>query len=91
MSENEIVTEELDGRTDRRHRIGVDSKGRAHYADAALGAVWVVVDEEIAHVESASVSEWVEFVADGVGWESCTYDDRPLGEWLADALAGGAA
>lgn len=86
MSANEITTEELTERTDQRHKIGVDSKGRDHYADTALGAVWVV-DDEIAHVEAgASVSEWVDYVADGVGWETCTYDDRPFAEWLADAL-----
>lgn len=92
MSDNEPVTEidtdALEKRTDRHHYLGTDAKGRRHYVDAQLGAVWVAVDGEIPHIERThDVSGWVEFTADHVGWRNCTYSDEPLDEWLAAELA----
>ena len=82
MSTNTISAEELSARTDDRHALGIDAKARRHYADPILGAVWVTVNDQIAHVE-----RWVSYTAEHVGWEDCRYSTKSTAEWLADNLA----
>ena len=91
MTKSTPLRQELDARTDRRHYLGTDSKGRNHYCDAQRHVVWVVVDDTLAHAESTSVSTWVEYIIahDAVSWEACTYDDRSFVVWLTDTLKKG--
>ena len=87
MSSNSISAEELSARTDDRHSLGIDAKARQHYVDPLLGAVWVTVDDQIAHVEETKdVERWVTYTAEHVGWEDCRYSTKSTAKWLADAL-----
>ena len=89
MSTNTISAEELSARTDDRHALGTDAKARRHYADPILGAVWVTVDDQIAHVEETQdVERWVAYTTERVGWTDCRYSTKSTAEWLADNLAG---
>lgn len=82
-----IPADGLHKRTDDRHRIGTDAKGRAHYADPILGAVWVTVNGELAHVEpTRGVERWVNYTTKRVGWDDCRYSTESTAEWLAGAL-----
>ena len=88
MSTNTISTQELSARTDSRHCLGTDAKARRHYADPILGAVWVTVEDQIAHVEETQdVERWVTYTAENVGWKDCRYSTKSTAEWLADNLA----
>ena len=88
MSSNTISAEELSARTDDRHSLGIDAKARHHYADPILGAVWVTVDDQIAHVEQTEdIERWVNYTAEHVGWEDCRYSIQSTAEWLVDILA----
>lgn len=92
MSSNTISAEELSARTDDRHSLGTDAKARHHYADPILGAVWVTVDDQIAHVEETQdVEQWVTYTAEHVGWTDCQYSTKSTAEWLADTLANATA
>ena len=88
MSSNTISAEELSARTDDRHSLGIDAKARQHYADPILGAVWVTVDDQIAHVEQTqNVERWVTYTAEHVGWEDCRYSTKSTAKWLANIFA----
>ena len=88
MSTNTISTQELSARTDSRHCLGTDAKARRHYADPILGAVWVIVDDQIAHIEQTQdVERWVTYTAEHVGWTDCRYSTKSTAEWLTAALA----
>ena len=92
MSTNTISAQELSARTDTWHRLGTDTKARRHYADPLLGAVWVTVDDRIAHVEqTGDVEQWVHYTAEHVGWKDCQYSTKSTAEWLADILTDTAA
>lgn len=87
MSSNTIRAEELSARTDDRHVLGIDTKARHHYADPILGAVWVTVDDQIAHIERTdNVEQWVAYTAEHVGWDECRYSTKSTAEWLAEIL-----
>ena len=87
MSTNTITTQELDDRTDSYHHLGTDSKDRHHYADPLLGAVWVTLNDEIAHVEpTKEIEQWVTYTSEHVGWAQCNYSTQSLAEWLATTL-----
>lgn len=88
MTDNEPSREELNARTDDRHRLGTDAKGRDHYVDAHLGVVWVTADDSIEHIEQTSdVSGWVAYTRERVGWQDCRYSDESIVEWLDQELA----
>ena len=88
MSTNTISAQELSARTDTRHRLGTDAKARRHYADPILGAVWVTVDNQIAHIEQTQdVERWVTYTAEHVGWKYCRYSTKSTAEWIADTIA----
>ena len=92
MSSNTISAEELSARTDSWHRLGIDAKARRHYADPLLGAVWVTVDDQIAHVEETQdVERWVAYTAEHVGWTDCRYSTKSTAEWLTDNIVDTAA
>jgi hypothetical protein len=88
MPTNETLREKCSRRTDDRHRLGTDAKGRTHYADAVLGAIWVTTNDEIAHIEQTdAIAQWVAYTREHVGWQNCQYSTQPTGEWLVDTLA----
>ena len=82
--------DQLFARTNTYHHLGIDSKNRHHYADPLLGAVWVTIDDEIAHIESTkAIEQWVTYTSEYVGWSTCNYSTQSLAEWLATALQEG--
>lgn len=88
MLRDECDRQELDVLTDDRHCLGRDAEGRAHYCDVTAGVVWVVVGDEIVHVEQTKeIARWVDYTATHVGWDVCRYDNCSLSEWLADTLS----
>jgi hypothetical protein len=89
MSTIDIPRQELDARTDERHRLGTDAADRDHYVDQQLSAIWVVDGDDIVHVEeTTAVGAWVDHVGDDCGWLDCHYSDGTLVESLAVALSG---
>lgn len=86
MSDSDRTTEE---RIANLPLLGRDKTGAVHRLDATGRVVYVLYDGELARSESIrnrGLSTWVQFVADRRGWADLYYDERPTGEWLADAV-----
>jgi hypothetical protein len=87
MHASEPTRQEVNARTDRRHRLGIDADGDVHYQDAVLGAIWIVRDGELVHIETDhTVEEWISRIETQCGWDDLEYSTKPTSEWLTDAL-----
>lgn len=74
MTEDETPHQELSAVQRDKQPLGTDAKGRDHYWCPVRGRVWVTVDGEIEHIEQVQdLGNWVEFVAERVGWDSVRY------------------
>jgi len=65
--------------------LGVDEQGREHYWLHGGRVLFVIDDDEIAHVrEDTAPGKWAAFVEEHVGWQTCHHADS-LAELLEDA------
>lgn len=97
MTESEADTVETVALPRSAVHLGRDREGADHYLKPGTGVAVVrheAAGDTLEHTEALDgrpVQEWVDYVAARRGWTVCKYDDRPLDEWLVDALSKGAA
>lgn len=92
MTDDETLRQELSAAQRHKDPLGIDTKGRDHYWCPIRQCVWVD-DGEIAQIERVTdLGNWVEFVADRVGWESVRYTrQNPLAQIAGQLQREGAA
>lgn len=69
--------------------VGTGAQGATHHLHPRDRVVYVVRDGRVVQQQplpAGSLERWIDAVRSQAGWDELRYDDRSLGEWLAEQV-----